>query len=181
MKPLELFFFSTMCYSSVYFAWLTVVHFKVYIQSLFYAQFKALPFLYEWLKSVVKNSLRDKELVNVNIWNIYFELRMKDQIEERSSQLLRNLSSCEKLEIFFRLSFRNWLSCVVTARIFLLFEQRISLGKSSFHRLIVCELVSLRFVMQCLFINVSRLSCSFQSYSIKTQRCFNLNILSKPS
>ena len=25
-----------------------------------------------------------------------FELRMKDQIEERSSQLLRNLSSCEK-------------------------------------------------------------------------------------
>ena len=34
--------------------------------------------------------------LNVNIWNIYFELRMKDQIEERSSQLLRNLSSCEK-------------------------------------------------------------------------------------
>ena len=87
-----------------------------------------------------------------------FELRMKDQIEERSSQLLRNLSSCEKkawkkfrLErdpvgliaqlvehstgivevmgsnpvqawIFFRLSFRNCLSCVVTARIFLLFD-----------------------------------------------------------
>ena len=25
-----------------------------------------------------------------------FELRMKDRIEERSSQLLRNLSSCEK-------------------------------------------------------------------------------------
>ena len=25
-----------------------------------------------------------------------FELRMKDQIEERSSQLLRNLNSCEK-------------------------------------------------------------------------------------
>ena len=25
-----------------------------------------------------------------------FELRMKDQIEERSSQLLHNLSSCEK-------------------------------------------------------------------------------------
>ena len=25
-----------------------------------------------------------------------FELRMKDQMEERSSQLLRNLSSCEK-------------------------------------------------------------------------------------
>ena len=25
-----------------------------------------------------------------------FELRIKDQIEERSSQLLRNLSSCEK-------------------------------------------------------------------------------------
>ena len=25
-----------------------------------------------------------------------FELRMKDQLEERSSQLLRNLSSCEK-------------------------------------------------------------------------------------
>ena len=25
-----------------------------------------------------------------------FELRMKDEIEERSSQLLRNLSSCEK-------------------------------------------------------------------------------------
>ena len=25
-----------------------------------------------------------------------FELRMKDQIEERSSQLLRNLSSCKK-------------------------------------------------------------------------------------
>ena len=34
--------------------------------------------------------------MNVNIWNIYFELRMKDQIEERSSQLLRNLSSCEE-------------------------------------------------------------------------------------
>ena len=25
----------------------------------------------------------------------YFELRMKDQLEERSSQLVRNLSSCE--------------------------------------------------------------------------------------
>ena len=34
--------------------------------------------------------------MTVNIWNIYFELRMKDQIEERSSQLVRNLSSCEK-------------------------------------------------------------------------------------
>ena len=34
---------------------------------------------------------------------------MKDQIEERSSQLLRNLSSCEK-------------KAVVTARIFLLFD-----------------------------------------------------------
>ena len=66
-----------------------------------------------------------------------FELRIKDQIEERSSQLLRNLSSCEKKAwkkfkllgsnlvqawIFFRLSFRNCLSCVVTARIFLLFD-----------------------------------------------------------
>ena len=29
-----------------------------------------------------------------------FELRMKDQIEERSSQLLRNLSSCEKKAIY---------------------------------------------------------------------------------
>ena len=47
---------------------------------------------------------------------------MKDQIEERSSQLLRNLSSCEKKAWKkFRLSFRNCLSCVVTARIFLLF------------------------------------------------------------
>ena len=27
---------------------------------------------------------------------MYFELRMKDQIEERSSQLVHNLSSCEK-------------------------------------------------------------------------------------
>ena len=109
-----------------------------------------------------------------------FELRMKDQIEERSSQLLRNLSSCEKKAwkkiyvshiyihlfilhgyitnsqydqlpdgliaqlveyctgiaevmgsnpvqawIFFRLSFRNCSSCVVTARIFLLFEKRV--------------------------------------------------------
>ena len=52
-----------------------------------------------------------------------FELRMKDQIEERSSQLLRNLSSCEKKAWKkFRLSFRNCLSCVVTARIFLLFD-----------------------------------------------------------
>ena len=32
----------------------------------------------------------------VNVWNIYFELRMNDQIEERSSRLLRNLSSCKK-------------------------------------------------------------------------------------
>ena len=71
---------------------------------------------------------------------------MKDQIEERSSQLLRNLSGAEKkgcmkkiqactgiAEVmgsnpvqawifFFRLSFRNCLSCVVTARIFLLFD-----------------------------------------------------------
>ena len=45
--------------------------------------------------------MKDEE-INVNIWNIYFELRMKDQIEERSSQLLRNLSST------------NCLSCVVT-------------------------------------------------------------------
>ena len=29
-----------------------------------------------------------------------FELRMKDQIEERSSQLLRNLSSFEKNDLF---------------------------------------------------------------------------------
>ena len=34
---------------------------------------------------------------------------------------------------------------------------------------------------QCLFFNVSKLGCSFQSHSIKTLRCFNLNILSKPS
>ena len=34
--------------------------------------------------------------MNVNIWSIYFELRMKDEIEERSLQLGRNLSSCEK-------------------------------------------------------------------------------------
>ena len=96
-----------------------------------------------------------------------FELRMKDQREERSSQLVRNLSSCENIYIhlfilhgyitnsqydqlpvglipqlvehctgiaevmgsnpvqawiFFRLSFRNCLSCVLTARIFLLFD-----------------------------------------------------------
>ena len=31
--------------------------------------------------------------MNVNMWNIYFELRMKDQIEERSLQLVCNLSS----------------------------------------------------------------------------------------
>ena len=56
---------------------------------------------------------------------------MKDQIEERSSQLLRNLSSCEKKAWKkFRLeqdsnpwlSFHNCWSCVVTARIFLLFD-----------------------------------------------------------
>ena len=35
-------------------------------------------------------------ILNVNIPNIYFELSMKDQIEERSSQLVRNLSGCEK-------------------------------------------------------------------------------------
>ena len=106
---------------------------------------------------------------------IYFELLMKDQIEERSSQLARNLSTYEKkgwtelstelssqlgaghivssqydqlpdgliaqleehctgvAEVmgsvesrprlkFFRLSFRNFSSCALTARIFLLFE-----------------------------------------------------------
>ena len=36
--------------------------------------------------------------MNANIWNIYFELPMKDKIEERSSQLVRNLSSCFPLE-----------------------------------------------------------------------------------
>ena len=36
------------------------------------------------------------EQINVNIRNKYFELRIKYQIEERSSQLLRNLSSFEK-------------------------------------------------------------------------------------
>ena len=30
-----------------------------------------------------------------------FELQMKDQIEERSSQLVRNLSSCEEAAIFY--------------------------------------------------------------------------------
>ena len=60
-----------------------------------------------------------------------FELRMKDQIEERSSQLLRNLSSCEKKA---RLSFCNCLSCVVTARIFLLFE-KIKYKGASLHKL----------------------------------------------
>ena len=34
--------------------------------------------------------------MNVNIWDIYFELRIKYQTEERSSQLVRNLRSCEK-------------------------------------------------------------------------------------
>ena len=56
---------------------------------------------------------------------------MKDQIEERSSQLVCNLSSLSqrswvqilfKPEFFFRLSFRNCLSCILTARIFLLFD-----------------------------------------------------------
>ena len=32
-----------------------------------------------------------------------FERRIKDQIEERSSQLLRNLSSCEKQAFFSQL------------------------------------------------------------------------------
>ena len=59
-----------------------------------------------------------------------FELRMKDQIEERSSQLLRNLSSCEK-KAFTEEILHGYvtnsrvyycLSCVVTARIFLLFD-----------------------------------------------------------
>ena len=44
----------------------------------------------------LKVTKRTKSTLNVNIWNIYFELRIKDQIEERSSQLVRNLSSCEK-------------------------------------------------------------------------------------
>ena len=34
--------------------------------------------------------------MNINIWNIYFELRMKDQIEKRFSHLVPNLTSCEK-------------------------------------------------------------------------------------
>ena len=53
--------------------------------------------------------------MNVNMWNIYFELRKKDQIEERSSQLIRSLSSCEKKAWkkfrynLFRTSFRKLL------------------------------------------------------------------------
>ena len=40
----------------------------------------------------------------MNIRNIYFELQMKDQTEERSSQLVHNfLSSCEKKAWKFRL------------------------------------------------------------------------------
>ena len=37
--------------------------------------------------------------MNVNIWNIYSELRMKDQIEERSSRLVRqpDRKSCPRL------------------------------------------------------------------------------------
>ena len=39
-----------------------------------------------------------------------FELRMKDQIEERSSQLLRNLSSCEKnLLVYEFLGLNMWV------------------------------------------------------------------------
>ena len=34
--------------------------------------------------------------VNVNIWSIYFELMMKDQIEERSSQFLHNFKQLRK-------------------------------------------------------------------------------------
>ena len=45
--------------------------------------------------------------MSVNIWNIYFELRTKDQIEERSSQLVRNLSSCEKKA--WKNSALNWI------------------------------------------------------------------------
>ena len=100
-----------MCYSTVCFVWMTVVHFKVYIQYSFFAQFKALPFLYVWIKSLVKNSLQDKELAGKK---------------------------------FVSPSYSMWT------------------GFFTF-----CDAVFL-------FINVSRLRCSFQSYSIKTQRCFNL-------
>ena len=47
----------------------------------------------------VETNIQQIWKVNVNIWSIYFELRMKDQIEERSSQFLHNLSSCENKEI----------------------------------------------------------------------------------
>ena len=119
-----------------------------------------------------------------------FELRIKDQIEERSSQLLRNLSSSNicfiylhsfihpsrvyyELTIwpvsswldssvgralyrhrrghgfesrsslkffffFFRLSNRNCSSCVVTARIFLLFDGLHCCVWVSYRRLKVC-------------------------------------------
>ena len=52
--------------------------------------------------------------LNKRIWiyGTYIELRMKDLTEERSSLV--------QAWIFFRLSFRNCLSCVLTARIFLL-------------------------------------------------------------
>ena len=116
MKPLELFFFSTMCYSNVCFAWLAFVHFKVYIQYSFYAQFKALSFLYVWIKSVVENSLQDKELApfslfTYSMWTGFFTF-------------------CEAVFIYQR-------------------------------------------IKTPLFISVSD--------SIKTKRCFSLNILPKPS
>ena len=42
----------------------------------------------------------DSQKTPGNILKHIFELRMKDPIEERSSQLLRNLSSCESLKGF---------------------------------------------------------------------------------
>ena len=42
------------------------------------------------------NGKQDNSINECKYMEHIFELRMKDQIEERSSQLLRNLSSCEK-------------------------------------------------------------------------------------
>ena len=156
MKPLELFFFSSKCYSSVCFAWMAVVHFKVKFENsknfqLGYRDLGASSHEPGWpgwlgfrdlaspLFSLQKFRcvhMRRRagpvtEISFIHPSRVYYELTIWPAPSWLDSSVGRALhrhrrghgfESRSSLIVFFRLSFRNCSSCVVTARIFLLFD-----------------------------------------------------------
>ena len=99
-----------------------------------------------------------------------FELRMKDQIEKRSSQLLRNLSSCEKKagKIFFEI-----LTVGKTAHYVFFLENCLWLLKADNSRVDVIRQSSIRLNNRSLMTNVF-----FVFYKLNFQISFDAKMFS---